>query len=54
MKIFTRWLFMRSSLLLSPEVWVGMVVLLIRSPCSDFLEKLQRDITQSMRGISID
>ncbi|XP_058111903.1 cyclin-A2-1-like [Magnolia sinica] len=27
---------------------------LIRRPCSNFMEKLQRDITQSMRGILID
>nr|DAD44785.1 TPA_asm: hypothetical protein HUJ06_003015 [Nelumbo nucifera] len=41
--------------LYAPDIYSNLrVAELIRRPCSDFMETLQRDITQSMRGILVD
>nr|DAD27011.1 TPA_asm: hypothetical protein HUJ06_028479 [Nelumbo nucifera] len=41
--------------LYAPDIYSNLLVAeLIRQPCSDFMETVQRDITQSMRGILVD
>ncbi|XP_077211719.1 cyclin-A2-1-like isoform X2 [Tasmannia lanceolata] len=41
--------------LYAPDIYANLrVAELIRRPCSDFMEKLQRDTTQSMRGMLVD
>ncbi|KAJ0985619.1 hypothetical protein J5N97_003975 [Dioscorea zingiberensis] len=41
--------------LYAPDIYANLhTAELIRRPCSDFMERLQRDITHSMRGILID
>ncbi|XP_077225298.1 cyclin-A2-4-like [Tasmannia lanceolata] len=41
--------------LYAPAIYANLrVAELIRRPCPDFMERLQRDITQSMRGILVD